>query len=174
MNLCLPAARRWEEKEVMLFVLFHLGPERYALEAQRVVEIVPLLALKRIPQAPRGVAGLFIYRGRPVPALDLCELTLGRPAAEHFSTRIIIINHSPAPGEEQFVGLIAERATETLRREPQEFAESVVRVTNNPFLGPMLRDAQGVVQLINPERLLQQHAGAKLFEPIPEAGHATH
>lgn len=158
----------------MLFVLFHLGLERYALEAQRVVEVVPLLALKKIPQAPRGVAGLFIYRGRPVPALDLCELTLGRPAAEHFSTRIIIINHTPAPGEEQFVGLIVERATETLRREPQDFVETGVRVTTSSFLGPLLKDAQGVVQLINPERLLQQHAGAKLFEPIPETVHATH
>lgn len=158
----------------MLFVLFHLGKERYALEAQRVVEIVPLLALKKIPQSPRGVAGLFLYRGRPVPALDLCELTLGRPAAEHFSTRIIIINYSPAQGEEQFVGLIAERATETLRREPQEFVESGVRLTNSPFLGPMLKDAQGVVQLINPERLLQQHASAQLFEHSTEAGHATH
>jgi chemotaxis-related protein WspB len=158
----------------MLFVLFHLGKERYALEAQRVVEIVPLLALKKIPQSPRGVAGLFVYRGRPVPALDLCELTLGRPAAEHFSTRIIIINYSPAPGEEQFVGLIAERATETLRREPKDFIDPGVRLTTSSFLGPMLKDPQGVVQLINPERLLQQHATAQLFESTPEAGHATH
>src|SRR5688500_5828472 len=99
----------------MLLVLFHLGKDRYALEAQGVVEIVPLLALKKFPQAPRGVAGLFIYHGRPVPALDLCELTLGRPAAEHFSTRIIIVNHSPNAGAEQLVGLIVERATETIR-----------------------------------------------------------
>ncbi|MGC3960594.1 MAG: chemotaxis protein CheW [Verrucomicrobiota bacterium] len=158
----------------MLFVLFHLGAERYALEAQRVVEIVPLLALKKIPQAPRGVAGLFIYRGRPVPALDLCQLTLGRSAAEHFSTRIIIISYSPAAGVEQFVGLIVERATETLRREPKDFVESGVRVTNSAFLGPMLKDANGVVQLVNPERLLHQHASAQLFEATPEAGHATH
>jgi chemotaxis-related protein WspB len=82
----------------MLFVLFHLGQERYALDAQRVVEVVPLLALKKLAQAPRGVAGMFIYRGRPVPALDLCELTLGRPAVEHLSTRIIIVNHSSPSG----------------------------------------------------------------------------
>jgi chemotaxis-related protein WspB len=158
----------------MLFVLFHLGNERYALEAQRVVEIVPLLALKKIPQAPRGVAGMFIYRGRFVPALDLCDLTLGRPAAEHFSTRIIIVNYTLASGAEQFMGLIAERATATLRREPKDFVESGVRLTNSPFLGPMLKDAQGVVQLLNPERLLQHHASAQLFESTPEAGHATH
>ena len=41
----------------MLFLLFRLGHDRYALEARRVVEVVPLLALKKIPQAPRGVVG---------------------------------------------------------------------------------------------------------------------
>ena len=54
----------------MLFLLFQLGKERYALEATRVVEVVPLLALKQLPQAPKGVAGIFNYRGRPVPAGD--------------------------------------------------------------------------------------------------------
>ena len=49
----------------MLFLLFQLGKDRYALEASRVVEVVPLLALKQLPQAPKGVAGIFNYRGPP-------------------------------------------------------------------------------------------------------------
>lgn len=138
----------------MLFVLFHLGQERYALEAARVVEVVPLLALKRFPQSPRGVAGMFIYRGRPVPAIDLCELTVGRPAQENFSTRIIIINHRNDLGEQQPVGLIAERVTETLRREESEFLDPSVQVAPSPFLGPVLMDGRGIVQVINPERLM--------------------
>jgi chemotaxis-related protein WspB len=138
----------------MLFVLFHLGQERYALEAARVVEVVPLLALKRFPQSPRGVAGMFIYRGRPVPAIDLCELTIGRPAQENFSTRIILINHGKNSGEQQLVGLIAERVTETLRREESEFLDPGVQLASSPFLGPVLMDSRGVVQVINPERLM--------------------
>ena len=138
----------------MLFVLFHLGQERYALEAARVVEVVPLLALKRFLQSPRGVAGVFIYRGRPVPAIDLCELTVGRPAQENFSTRIIIINHGNNPGEQQLVGLIAERVTETLRRDESEFLDPGVQVATSPFLGPVLMDGRGIVQVINPERLM--------------------
>jgi chemotaxis-related protein WspB len=66
----------------MVFLLFQLGSGRYALEASRVVEVVPLLEMKPLPQAPRGVAGIFNYRGRPVPAVDLSALTLGQPASE--------------------------------------------------------------------------------------------
>lgn len=167
----------------MLFVLFHLGQERYALEAARVVEVVPLLALKRFPQSPRGVAGVFIYRGRPVPALDLCELTVGRPAQEHFSTRIILINHGNVSGEQQLVGLIAERVTETLRRDEKEFLDPGVQLASSPFLGPVLMDAKGVVQIISPEKLMIDGLGLMVSgqqlsnvptQATPEALDATH
>ena len=38
----------------MLFLLFQLGDGRYALEASRVVEVVPLLEIKRLLHAPKG------------------------------------------------------------------------------------------------------------------------
>lgn len=155
----------------MLFVLFHLGRERYALEASRVVEVVPLLALKRFPQAPRGVAGVFIYRGRPVPALDLCELTLGRPAVEQLSTRIVIVQHGDPPAAGQLIGLIAERVTETLRREPADFVDAGVRLAGAPFLGPVLKDDQGMIQLLCAEKLLEQGFSGLVSAAIPEGSH---
>ena len=47
----------------------------------------PLLELKKIPESPRGVAGIFNYRGRPVPAIDLNQLAMGQPAVDLLSTR---------------------------------------------------------------------------------------
>ena len=158
----------------MLFVLFQLGKERYALEAARVVEVVPLLELQRFPQAPAGVAGMFIYRGRPVTTLDLCRLTLGRPAAEHLSTRIIIVNHSDATGAEQLVGLIAERATEIIRREPKDFMEAGVELSTAPFLGPVLTDAKGVIQLVSTEKLLTENLRGLLSHAPKEVSDASH
>src|SRR5436309_13167461 len=99
----------------MLFLLFQLGKDRYALGASRVVEVAPLLALKRLPQAPKGVAGIFNYRGRPVPAVDLCEMATGQPASERLTTRIIIINYQHENGTEPLLGLIAENVTEIPR-----------------------------------------------------------
>jgi chemotaxis-related protein WspB len=120
------------------------------------------------------VAGVFIYRGRPVPALDLCRLTLGRPAAEHLSTRIIIVNYGNTPDEEQLVGLIAERATETIRREPKDFSEPGVKLSSAPFLGAVLTDDKGVIQLISTQKLLQENLRGLLPQITKEASHATH
>src|SRR5580692_2688337 len=93
-------ASNWRKVDV-LFLLFQLGHDRYALEASRVLEVLPLLELKKLPGAPRGVAGIFNYRGRPVPAVDLSEMTLGRPASERLSTRIIVVNYPDETGRDQ-------------------------------------------------------------------------
>lgn len=158
----------------MLFVLFQLGKNRYALEASRVVEVLPLLALKRFPQSPRGVAGIFVYRGQPVPAIDLCELTLGRPALEHLSTRILIVQHSKTAGENQLIGLIAERATGTLRRDKKDFVDAGVDLAAAPFLGPLLMDDQGVIQLLDAQKFLDEGGHQLLLAHFVEASDAPH
>jgi chemotaxis-related protein WspB len=147
----------------MLFLLFQLGKDRYALEASRVVEVVPLLELKKIPQAPKGFAGVFNYRGRPVPAIDLCQLSLGHPAAQRLSTRIIVINCSDARGRGQMLGLIAEHATETLRKEASDFVEPGFKFESAPYLGPILLDPKGAIQWIHEQHLLSEQMRVLVF-----------
>ena len=153
----------------MLFLLFQIGPDRYALEARRALEVIPYLALKQIPHAPRGVAGIFNYRGRPIPALDLCELTCGRPARELLSTRIIVVNFANPHGQPQWLGLIAEHATGIMRREPQEFVRAGVQVGDAPYLGPVVMDDQGVIQLLHAEHLLTETVRHLLAAETPTA-----
>jgi chemotaxis-related protein WspB len=157
-----------DEQSRMLFLLFQLGKDRYALDASRVVEVAPLLALKRLPQAPKGVAGIFNYRGRPVPAVDLCEMTVGRPASEQLSTRIIIVNFRHDNGADHLLGLIAENATETLRKSIDDFVEPGVKVGAAPYLGAVFMDARGVIQRINEEKLLPGALRRLLFAENPE------
>ncbi len=147
----------------MLFLLFQLGKDRYALEASRVVEVVPLLALQKLPQSPKGVAGVFNYRGRPVPAVDLGMLTLGQPASERLSTRIIIVNYPDESGTTHLLGLIAERATETLRRDAKDFVDPGVKLGAAPYLGPILTDGNRAIQWIYEHRLLPEPMRELLF-----------
>ena len=53
----------------MLFMLFSIGADRYALPAAEVFEITPMLKLKKIPSAPDYIAGLCNFRGKPIPVL---------------------------------------------------------------------------------------------------------
>lgn len=147
----------------MLFLLFELGTDRYALDARRIVEVLPLVNLKQLPQAPPGVAGLFTYRGEPVPVLDLCELATGQPAQRRLSTRLVVVHYpsdSPAPQE---LGLIVERATESLRREPGDFTDPGLAPPDAPYLGPVTRDERGLIQRVEVEQLLTPTLRELLF-----------
>lgn len=152
----------------MLYLLFQLGKDRYALEANRVVEVVPLLPLKKIPGAPRGIAGLFVYRGQPVPALDLCMLTLDRPARDLLSTRIIIVR-SGQTSQQQPLGLIAECATETLRRDRTDFVHAGMNLPSTPFQGSVLIENGRVIQLLDADRLVSDAVRERLLIPDLEA-----
>ena len=167
----------------MLFLLFQLGNDRYVLEASRVVEVLPLLELKKIPQAPKGVAGLFNYRGRPVPAVDLSELTVDQPARERLSTRIIVVKLvesselrvdssasqlSTINSQPKLLGLIAEHVTEMLRRESKDFVDSGVQLGAAPYLGPVLMDGNGVIQWVYEQRLLSEKVRDLLFSANEE------
>jgi chemotaxis-related protein WspB len=147
----------------MLFLLFQLGKDRYALQASRVVEVLPLVDLKKIPNAARGVAGIFNHRGRPVPAIDLSELTTGRPAGERLSTRIILVNYPDDRGRNHPLGLIAERVTETIERESSDFTEPGLKLSNAPYLGPVLMDGHGCIQWLYEQRLLSDQMRDVLF-----------
>jgi chemotaxis-related protein WspB len=148
----------------MLFLLFHLGPDRYALNASQVIEVLPLIDLKQIPQAPRGVAGLFNCRGTPVPVIDLSELTLNRPAQLRLSTRIILVHYADHKGGKHLLGLMAEKATEMRRHELQDLMASGVTNEAAPYLGPVIAEADGLVQQIEIDKLLPVAVRDVLFK----------
>lgn len=152
----------------MLFLIFQLGKDRYAVEAQRVIEVLPLLALKRLPQAPPGVAGIFNLRGRPVPAIDLSELTFGVPARERLTTRIIVVHHTDANGQNHPLGLIAECVTQTLRKEPRDFVNPGVAIGGAPYLGPVVMDTEGPIQWLHAQKLVSEPIRQLLFSETAE------
>lgn len=155
----------------MLLLLFQIGNDRYALEARHAVEVIPLVALNRLPQAPRGVVGVFNYRGRPVPALDMCLLLTGRAARERLSTRILVVQVAEEAGGSQWLGLIVEHATGMMRREAGQFAAPGVDAVQAPFLRGVLLEEQGLIQLLEPRNLLSSALRRYLAAPVEVASH---
>ncbi len=148
----------------MLFLLFQLGQDRYALDVGQVAEVLPLVSLKRIPQAPPAVAGVFDFRGEPVPVIDLSQTALGRPAQPRLSTRIILAHYPDGDGGKRLLGLMAEKVTETLRRDPADFVDAGVDNDATPYLGPVATDARGMIQWIEVDSLLTPAVRDLLFK----------
>ncbi|PRW91482.1 chemotaxis protein CheW [Pseudomonas simiae] len=153
-----PAAKK------ALFLVFHIGDERYALKATEVAEVLPRLPLKPIAHAPVWVAGIFAHRGTLVPVIDLSALTFGKPAQARTSTRLVLVNYQPQPWvEPRRLGLVLEQATDTLRCDLGEFKPYGLDNREAPYLGLVREDALGLMQWIGVNELLTDDVRALLF-----------
>ncbi|MGY2398618.1 chemotaxis protein CheW [Pseudomonas sp. SDO5271_S396] len=153
-----PAAKK------VLFLVFHIGSERYALKATEVAEVLPRLPLKPIAHAPLWVAGIFAHRGALVPVIDLSALSFGVAAQVRTSTRLVLVNYQPQPWiDARPLGLILEQATDTLRCDPAEFQPYGLDNRQAPYLGPVREDAAGLMQWIGVADLLTDEVRTLLF-----------
>jgi chemotaxis-related protein WspB len=150
----------------MLFILFQIGRDRYALPAGSIIEVLPLMNLKRVPCAPSGVAGVLNYRGTPVPVIDLNEMMVAQPAVRRLSTRIILVNFPLDAQHPRVLGLIAEHATTMIQRSIQDFMETGVESDDARYLGRVTNDAGGLIQWIQIERLLTPEVRNVLFREL--------
>jgi chemotaxis-related protein WspB len=157
----------------MLFLLFELDRDRYALDAADIVEVQTLTATKAIPGAPAWVAGVIERHGEPVPVIDLAQLALGRPSQYWRSTRLVFVRYrdtrEPADADTppRLLGLIVERATQTRRIEREHFADSGIATPHARWLGPVASDESGLIQWIDVQQMLDDEVKALLF-PQPQ------
>lgn len=148
----------------MLFITFKLGRQRYALEAERIVEVLPLVDLQTVLRAPPGIAGTLNYHGEFVPVVDLSQMILGRPAPPRLSTRLVVTR---VKGDQGFrlLGIIAENVTETMRCEASDFVSPGIVSSEAPFLGSVHVGEHGPVQRVDVDHLLGSQQRDFLFEP---------
>lgn len=138
----------------MRFVLLQThdsdGPRRLAVPSSSVVEVLPLVSARPIPDAPRGVVGIFDFHGALTPLVDLSALLGGAPTPATFGTRVLVLRHGAASG-----GFIAERI---LGLASIDFDGPGSHAGFDPaargVCGRIARDAEGVVQELRLERLI--------------------
>lgn len=143
----------------MLMLLFHIGKERYALDCDKIIEVLPKVRLKKIPQAPDYAAGLLNYGGDPVPVIDACSLLENRPSNSALHTRIILFNPSNEIGETNLLGVIGEQVTETVDLDKSDFIESGFKIRKLPYLGGIYSDDDQTIQFFNIDELYNSLKG---------------
>ena len=146
----------------MLMFLVYIGENRFAIESELIVEVVPRVILKKLSHVPPYVAGMLNYGGMPIPVVDLCYLLEEREARSSMHTRILLFKFKEIDREYQ-IGFIAEKITQTITQKRSDFIDSQVRIREVPYLDGILTDEEGVIQFIDAQELFQTVKGV-LFE----------
>ncbi len=100
-------SRTVDEEEVQL-VVFQLGHEEYAVEVSQVREIISMVDVTRLPNAPAFMKGVVNLRGQILAVIDLAERLDIMPGE---GDRRIIVSEV---GDNR-VGMIVDSVSEVLR-----------------------------------------------------------
>ena len=151
----------------MQLLTFTVAGQTYAIESRRVIEVLPLVPARPIPHMPEFIRGIFTYRGRLVPLVDLAvRLAVGR-IQERLSTRVIVVEYAAAARETQHLGLVAENVISVCSAEEADASLPSLEFGDAPFLGRILRIGGRTIQLLEVEKLLPGDVSTGLFPAPP-------
>lgn len=152
----------------MLLLTFRVADELYAVAAERVVEVVPRIELRPIPHAPESLAGLFNYRGKAVPVIDLGILLGATACLERLHTRIILVDQPGGAGE-TLIGLVAENVSDVMVIKQDQVVLAAMNMEQAPYLGTVVRTERGLVQVISVDKVLTKSLREGIFGLASEA-----
>ena len=145
----------------MQLLTFSVAGQPFAIESRRVIEVLPLVSARPLPQAPEYLLGIFTYRGRLMPLIDLA-LRLGvAPPAAKLSTRVIVVEVELVTGAEPDarparlrLGLVAENVVAIRSADEAGSSLPPLRLPGADYLDRALRIGGETVQLIDVRKLL--------------------
>jgi len=134
----------------MLHVLCRVGGDAYAIPASAVERVIPCAALKGLPGATHGLAGLLNYQGSSVPVVDLSLALTGTPARELLSTRILLCPLEESPTGR--LGLLVESVSRTVQLAESDFKPA--GASGAEFLDGVAGSGAELLQRIEVPRIL--------------------
>ncbi len=79
-------------------VFFRAGGHAIAIPVERVVEILPVVEMAAVPDAPPYVVGMMNCRGRLIPVVDLAvRLRLSAPRPPHPLAHVLVVRLQDGP-----------------------------------------------------------------------------
>ena len=93
------------------YLTFELGNELYGIEILRVREIIGLMRITTVPQAPNSIRGVINLRGKIIPVVSL-RAKFAMPARDEDADTCIIVVDVPHGEETVLTGLIVDSVSE--------------------------------------------------------------
>ncbi|HMJ11865.1 MAG TPA: chemotaxis protein CheW [Polyangiaceae bacterium] len=152
-----------------LAIVFRVQEAHYALRCRNIVEVIPLVALRPVPQASPWLLGVFAYRGQLTPVIDLCGLIGGYACPKRLSSRIMLVRCTTGDGSAVVAGFLAEHVTEARRIGSDALPAGPLSAA--AYLAETLLENGELLQIVDEHAILaslDNLAGVKRLLPGPE------
>ena len=113
-----------EKEEVVQqqYLTFFLSDEEYAINIQRVKEIIEYTTVTKVPKVPEWIRGVINLRGNVVPVVDL-TVRFGLEARPVTKTTCIVIVEVEQDSERAVMGVIADAVNQVIELAPKDIEE---------------------------------------------------
>lgn len=108
-----PAADDLGRRLAGKYMTFQLAAEEYGLEILKVLEIIGLMEITRVPRTREFIRGVINLRGKVIPVVDL-RLKFGMERCEATDQTVIIVVHCNVDGRPLTMGLLVDQVLEVL------------------------------------------------------------
>ena len=139
--------------ETRQYLTFKLADEIFAVDVEKVREILELTNITKVPQTPDYMRGVINLRGSVVPVMDM-RLKFGMPESETTVNTCIIVVEVLHENEVVVIGALADSVQEVFELEPGQI-EPPPRIGtrfNTDFILGMGKNDSQFIMILNIDR----------------------
>ncbi len=141
------------ESHLIQLVTFYLGEEEYAVDILIVNEIIRLMQITPVPNAPEFLEGVVNLRGKVIPVISLRKRFELEPIEHDSATRIIVMEL-----QQKILGFMVDSVSEVLRMDERIIEEAPPIVSggiNGEYITGVARLEGRLLIILDLEKLLE-------------------
>lgn len=158
-----------ELSAIQTYLSFRLGSEVFAINVSKVLNILEMKPITKVPKSPEYMKGVINLRGSVLPVIDL-RLKFGMPENKvTVDTNIIVLNIDKE-GEEIMLGILIDAVREVLEFRTEDIAPSPTIGTkyNSGFIEGMWRVDENFIMILNIDKVFSVDEIIDFREKISE------
>lgn len=158
-----------KDQNVKTYLSFRLGIEVFAINVLKVINILEMCQITKIPKAPEFMKGVINFRGTVLPVIDL-RTKFGLPRENETIDTSIIVLSIDEKGETILVGTLVDAVKEVLELKIDEITASPTIGTkyNSGFIEGMWRTGEKFIMILDIDKVFSTEEVTDLSEQIIE------
>jgi purine-binding chemotaxis protein CheW len=138
------------EKSLTSYLTFNLGDELFAANVSKVIEILEVPKVTKVPRSPDFMRGIVNLRGNGLSVID-SRVKFGLPATDDTVNTCIIVLNLQLESHDITVGLIVDAVKEVIEIDPHaiQAVPEIGSKYNSEFIYGMVKSDEQFIMLLN-------------------------
>lgn len=151
------------------YLTFRLGDETFAAPVDKVLEILDIPKITRVPRSPDFMLGVVNLRGSVLPVIDT-RIKFGLPVTELTATSCIVVMHIMAEDHEVTIGALTDSVHEVLEVDETQIQEipSIGARYKTEFVQGMARKGDQFIMILDVDKVFTTDEATILKEASAE------